>query len=174
MRYDVDIAAIERLGFVAVEASEHGLERACAAMGASLPQGARSVAGASGLMHRSGPESLVIVTDAADASSLAGRLQDAVEESSAIVADLSDAHEGIRMAGPDVVAALAQGVAIDLRLGAWAPGQAARTLCFGVEVLIIRDAPDAFRLICRASYRDFLLARLRLAAAPLQGEAAWR
>jgi sarcosine oxidase gamma subunit len=33
-------------------------------------------------------------------------------------------------------------------------------------VILCRTAPDSFAMACRASYHDFLLARLRLAADP--------
>ena len=115
MRYDVEIEALDEVGVVAVEAFVHGLARAALAMGAVLPEGARAVAIPDGVMHRCGPESLLVMTGIAEAQPLAARLGGMLDEASAIVADLSDGHGWVRLSGRDATGVLAQGVAIDLR-----------------------------------------------------------
>jgi heterotetrameric sarcosine oxidase gamma subunit len=166
-QYEASIESIA-MGVVAVEASVAGLARACALLGAHLPEGARSVATARGLVHRSGPESLLVLADPSDAALLAMRLDDGLDEPCAIVADVGDGHAWMRIAGPGALPVLAHGVAIDLRETGLAPGQATRTLCFGVEAILYRDGPEAVRVGCRASHGAFLMARLRLACNPLQ------
>lgn len=174
MQYDVTIEAINDWGLVAIEATPHGLARAALSIGFSLPEGAQSVTSAAGLLHRSGRQSIVIVAERKKAYAVVGRVKDFFDEPSAIVADLSDAYEWLILSGPDVIAVLAQGVSLDLREQAWPLNQAARTLCFAVEALIIRDQSNDFRIACRASHHDYLLARLRLAAAPAQTDVLWR
>ncbi len=164
-RYDASVHAIE-MGVIAVEGSAGALVRVVGRLGARLPAGARSAGFPQGLLHRSGPESLLVLCDVADAPALAAELEPAVDEASAIVADLTDAHSWIVLAGSDAVAVLAQGIAIDLRETAWPPGQASRTLAFGVEAILHRIERNVFRIGCRASHGEFLLARLRLACDP--------
>jgi heterotetrameric sarcosine oxidase gamma subunit len=164
-RYDANVDRIG-IGVVAVEASADALARAAGRLGATLPAGARSAGIPQGLLHRSGPESLLVLCDEVDAPALAAELETVVDEASAIVADLTDAHAWIALSGPDTLAVLAQGVAIDLRETTWPPGQAARTLAFGVEAILHRIGQDTFRIGCRASHGEFLLARLRLACDP--------
>jgi heterotetrameric sarcosine oxidase gamma subunit len=165
--YEAQVSPLDR-GVVAVEASAPALDRVAALFSVALPAGAASVAIADGLLHRSGPGSILVLTYPAAAEALAARLDAVLAEASAIVADLSDGHAWVEIAGPDWLDVLSQGVAIDLRETGLAPGQATRTLCFGVEVILVRHRPDVFRVGCRASYGPFLEARLRLAGDPLR------
>lgn len=170
--YEAQVVPLD-MGVVAVEASTQALVRLAAVLGADLPAGALSLATPHGVLHRSGPESVTVLTPAGDADALAGRLEAASGEASAIVVDMSAGHAWLQVAGPDALDVLAQGVAIDLRETALAPGQATRTLCFGVEVILLRDRLDAIRVGCRASHGSFLAARLRLACDPLGEGSPW-
>lgn len=174
MRYAVEIQALEDVGVVAVEASVHDLARAARALGVELPGGARAVPLAEGVLHRCGPESIMIVTGNVEAQPLAAKLGGVLDEASAIVADLSDGHGWVKIAGRDAMSILAQGVAIDMRNAALGLDQVARTLCFGVDAILHRESPDSFRIGCRASHAEFLLARLRLARAPAGETTTWR
>lgn len=166
-RYDAQVAPVER-DVVAVEASARALAELAALLGVALPPGAASVATDAGILHRSGPESVLVLAPAGRAAALVERLDAAVGELSAIVVDLSEGHAWLSVTGPDALDVLAQGIAIDLREAALPVGQATRTLCFGVEAILVRDGRDALRVGCRASYGEFLAARLRLACDPLR------
>ena len=170
--YEAQVVALD-MGVVAVEASASALVRLAALLGADLPAGAVSVATPHGVLHRSGPGSVTVLMPAGDAEAVAGRLEPASGEASAIVVDMSEGHAWMQVAGPDALDVLAQGVAIDLRETALAPGQATRTLCFGVEVILLRDRSGAISVGCRASHGAFLAARLRLACDPLGEGRAW-
>jgi sarcosine oxidase subunit gamma len=166
-RYDAQVAPVE-LDVVAVEASARALARVAARLGIDLPPGAASVVTDMGLLHRTGPESGLVLAPCGSAAVVVARLDATVGEGSAIVADLSEGHAWLSVTGPDALAVLVQGIAIDLREGAFPVGQATRTLCFGVEAILVRDGRDALRVGCRASYGEFLVARLRLACDPVR------
>lgn len=166
-RYDVQVAPVE-LDVVAVEASARAFVEVAALVGVNLPPGAASVATDVGLLHRTGPESGLVLAPSGSAAVLVARLDAAIGEGSAIVADLSKGHAWLSVTGPDALEVLTQGIAIDLRDAALPVGQATRTLCFGVEAILVRDGRDALRVGCRASHGEFLAARLRLACDPLR------
>ena len=166
MPYSASIRAAPARPMIAVEAGQSDLSALARALGAALPDCGVSVMAGGGMLHRFGPGSL-LWTGGPDTPAPDRSLLDAAHATGArIVADVSDAHGWIDLVGDHALAVLAQGVALDLRARAFPPGAAARTLAFGVEAILCRTAPDTFAIACRASYRDFLLARLRLAADP--------
>jgi len=170
MPYRASIHAAPARPMIAVEAGASDLAAVAGALGAALPDCGACVTAAGGTLYRFGPVSLLWTgapdTPAPDPSVL----EVAPATGARIIADVADAHGWIDLSGADACAVLAQGVALDLRETAFPPGTAVRTLAFGVEVILFRTAPDSFEIACRASYHDFLLARLRLAADPA-GEA---
>jgi heterotetrameric sarcosine oxidase gamma subunit len=166
MPYSASVCAAPARPMIAVEAGQSDLPTMARAFGAPLPDCGGSVMAAGGMLHRFGPGSL-LWTGGPDTPSPDGSLLDAAYATGAcIVADVSDAHGWIDLVGVHAIAVLAQGVALDLRAEAFPPGAAVRTLTFGVEAILCRTALDTFAIACRASYRDFLLARLRLAVDP--------
>ncbi|MFZ4532226.1 MAG: sarcosine oxidase subunit gamma [Alsobacter sp.] len=170
MPYSPTIRAAPARPMIAVEAGPSDLGAVAGALGAVLPDCGASVTAVGGTLHRFGPVSLLWI-GAPDAPAPDPSVLDATPAAGArIICDVSDAHGWIDLSGRDALSVLAQGVALDLRAGAFPPGTAVRTLAFGVEVMLRRTAPDSFAIACRASYHDFLLARLRLAADPA-GEA---
>ncbi len=166
MPYSASIRAAPARPMIAVEAGQSDLFAVARAFGAVLPDCGVSVMAGGGVLHRFGPGSL-LWTGGPDKSSPDRSLLDTAHATGArIVADVSDAYGWIDLAGVHALAVLAQGVALDLRAEAFPPGASVRTLAFGVEAILCRAAPNTFAIACRASYRDFLLARLRLAADP--------
>jgi len=166
MPYTASIRAALARSMIAIEAGSSDLAAVAGALGAALPDCGASVTAAGGTLHRFGPVSL-LWTGAPDAPAPdPSVLEDAPATGARIIADVSDAHGWIDLSGPDARAVLAQGVALDLLATAFQPGSSLRTLAFGVEVMLCRTASDSFEIACRASYHDFLLARLRLAADP--------
>lgn len=166
MPYSASIRAAPARPMIAVEAGPSDLASFAGALDAALPDCGACVTAAGGTLYRFGPVSLLWSggpdTPAPDPSTL----EEVPATGARIIADVSDAHGWIDLSGPDAFAVLAQGVALDLRATAFLPGTGLRTLAFGVEVMLVRTASDSFAIACRASYHDFLLARLRLAADP--------
>ena len=166
MPYSASIHAAPARPMIAVEAGPSDLGAIAGALGAVLPDCGASAPAGGGTLHRFGPVSL-LWTGAPGAPAPDPSVLDATPAAGArIVADVTDAHSWIDISGRDALSVLAQGVALDLRAAAFPSGIAVRTLAFGVEVILCRTAPDSFAIACRASYHDFLLARLRLAADP--------
>lgn len=165
--YEASIAPAQ-VGVVAIEASQPGLALAAQILGAVLPAPACTSTSVHGLLHRSAPESMLVLTAPDAACALAARIDAVLQDATAIVADLSDGHAWMRVAGADALDVLSQGVAIDLREAALPAGRATRTLCFGVEAILVRDGRDSLRIGVRASHGEFMAARLALACRPLQ------
>ena len=166
MPYSARIHAAPARPMIAVEAGASDLAAVAGALGAALPDCGACVTAAGGTLHRFGPVSLLWTGAPGAPAPDPLWLEDAPAMGARIIADVADAHGWIEVSGPDACAVLAQGVALDLRATAFPPGTALRTLAFGVEVMLVRTASDSFAIACRASYHDFLLARLRLAADP--------
>lgn len=167
MGYRVEICAVT-IGVVVVEASSHTLALAAGALGVGLPEGAFSTDAGAVILHRNTPEKIMLLTPTADAPDIAAHCEAIIGTASAIVVDLTDAHAWLEISGPDAIAVLSQGIALDLRETIFATNQTLLTTCFGIEAILHRVDADIFRIGCRASYGEFLLARLCLAVNPLQ------
>lgn len=166
MPYSATIRAAPARPMIAVEAGLSDLSAMACALGAALPDRGGSVLAGGGMLHRFGPSSLLWI-GLPDAHVPDHSLFEARPAACArIVADLSDSHAWIDLFGIDALAVLAQGTALDMRAAAFPDSTALRTLAFGVEVILCRNASNTFEIACRASYSEFLVARLRLAADP--------
>ncbi len=150
---------------VLVKAPADELAAVAGVFAMALPSGEGTVGTAGLLLHRTGPDSLLLLGDG-DAGALARRVAVCVDEERGMVEDLSDALAWFTVEGHEAVDVMAQGVALDLRVTQWPPGALRRTLVFGIEAYVQRQSPTGFRIGCAASHAAWLGGRLALACDP--------
>lgn len=90
----------------------------------------------------------------------------------AAVTDQSDGWVWVMLSGPDAVAVLARLCPLDLRLAAFPPGTSARTMLQHLGALIIRDAPDSFRIAAFRSMARTLKHEIEAAMSAVAARAA--
>ncbi len=93
---------------------------------------------------------------------LGGREADYAELPAAV--DVSANRVCLELSGDEAAAVLARGCALDLHPSVFPPGRCAQTLVARAQVILWRTE-DAFRLLVRPSFADYLRAWLRDAGA---------
>ena len=93
---------------------------------------------------------------------LGGREEDYPDAWAAV--DVSANRVCLELAGPGAADVLARGCALDLHPPVFPPGRCAQTLVARAQVILYRT-DDAFRLLVRPSFADYLRAWLRDAGA---------
>jgi sarcosine oxidase subunit gamma len=93
---------------------------------------------------------------------LGGREADYAELPAAV--DVSANRVCLELSGDEAAAVLARGCALDLHPSVFPPGRCAQTLVARAQVILYRTE-DAFRLLVRPSFADYLRAWLRDAGA---------
>ena len=93
---------------------------------------------------------------------LGGREQDYAEMPAAV--DVSANRVCLELSGEGAAEVLARGCALDLHPSVFPPGRCAQTLVARAQVILYRT-DDAFRLLVRPSFADYLRAWLRDAGA---------
>ena len=78
---------------------------------------------------------------------------------------VSHRNVGISVTGPRAAETINAGCPQDLSLAAFPVGACSRTILGKVEIVLLRDAEDAFRVECWRSFSDYVLAFLTDAAA---------
>lgn len=78
--------------------------------------------------------------------------------------DISHRNVGILVSGIGAEAVLNSGCPRDLSLGAFPVGRVARTVLGKVEIVLVRIAPQAFRVECWRSFSDYAFTYLQEAA----------
>jgi sarcosine oxidase subunit gamma len=93
---------------------------------------------------------------------LGGLEQDYADHSAAV--DVSANRVCLELSGEGAAEVLARGCALDLHPSVFPPGRSAQTLLARAQVILYRTE-DAFRLLVRPSFADYLRAWLRDAGA---------
>jgi len=78
--------------------------------------------------------------------------------------DISHRNVALAVTGPGAEATLSAGCPQDLSLSAFPVGAASRTVLGKVEIVLLRTAPDAFRVECWRSFSDYVFEFLGEAA----------
>jgi sarcosine oxidase, subunit gamma len=94
---------------------------------------------------------------------LGSREQDHADMPAAV--DVSANRICFELSGEGAEDVLARGCALDLHLSVFSPGRCAQTLVARAQVILYRTEADAFRLLVRPSFADYLRAWLRDAGA---------
>ena len=94
---------------------------------------------------------------------LGGREQDYADMPAAV--DVSANRVCFELSGEGAEDVLARGCALDLHPSVFPPGRCAQTLVARAQVILYRTEADAFRLLVRPSFADYLRAWLRDAGA---------
>ncbi|MEO0959366.1 MAG: sarcosine oxidase subunit gamma family protein [Pseudomonadota bacterium] len=101
------------------------------------------------------PDELLVLVPAAEAGAVAGRIEAALGEAHALVADMSSARTLFRLEGARAGEVLAKGAPLDFRDAGFAVGTARRTHLGPVAVGIWREAAEAWSLVCFRSYAPY-------------------
>lgn len=107
-----------------------------------------------------GPDEWLLIDE--DGSDLAGDCAKAKALHSAV--DISHRNVAISVAGSGAEATLSAGCPQDLSLKAFPVGDCSRTILGKVEIVLLRTAPDAFRVECWHSFSPYVAAFLADAA----------
>lgn len=135
-------------------------------LGVDLPgQREASFTGEVGLCWMS-PDELLAICDHADASAKTARLETALQDTHALVVNVSDARAVFRVSGRGAREVLAKLAPVDLSPGAFEPGMFRRTRLAQVPAALrMRDA-DTFEIICFRSVARYVFDLLKTAASP--------
>ena len=125
-------------------------------LGTSLPNRCGSVTTADGVsVLWLSPDEFLVISEQAP-TVLAAGLVEALGSGPGAVLDLSANRTTFALAGPSARAVLEKGCPLDLHPRSFAVGTAFLTLIGSVPVLLWKIADDAYRILPRSSYADFL------------------
>lgn len=146
---DVSVFEEPRLGMVSVRVAP-GKD-----LGIPLPSyGAVASAGEHSAIWL-GPDEWLVVTTA-DPVALTAQLSDALGEDRGLIADVSANRTTIRVEGPGARDLLEHGVPADLHPRAFRPGNAITTTIATVPIVLWQVDDDAYRLLPRTSFADYV------------------
>jgi sarcosine oxidase subunit gamma len=103
-----------------------------------------------------GPGWYLVVDPPGSAAALEARLREALGETFGAVVDISAQRTTLELSGPRAREVLAHGCALDLHPRAFGPGRCAQTNLAQAQVILHQTAPDAYHVLVRASYADYL------------------
>lgn len=159
----VDISEAGPQGMIALRGDLASAEvgKAAALTGCALPQVRRiSHAGAMSLAWMS-PDELLILCPYGAAPALAGRMQEALGDAHALVANVSDARAMFRLGGADVREVLAKLAPVDLSPDAFAPGMIRRTRLAQVAAAFHLRDETTCEIVCFRSVAHYVFQLLR-------------
>jgi sarcosine oxidase subunit gamma len=127
-----------------------------ASLGSSLPAGCGAVTAADdrSVLWLSPDEFLVICDD--EPGELTRTLRAALGDEPGSVIDLSANRTTFELSGPSARAALEKGCSLDLHPRTFGVGTAFVTLIGSVPVIVWKTGEDAYRILPRSSFADFL------------------
>jgi sarcosine oxidase subunit gamma len=133
-----------------------------AAFGVTLPEDpcrANDAGGRAALWL--GPDEQLLLAPAADARSIAERLQTALAGIPHSLVDVSQRQVAVRVNGPDAAELLNSGCPLDLDPAAFPPGACTRTVLAKAEVVLWRIRAQEYHLEVWRSYSAYVLGWLR-------------
>ncbi|TIS98482.1 sarcosine oxidase subunit gamma [Mesorhizobium sp.] len=147
----------ERISLRAPDASVAALSKA---LGVTLPRKPKTSAAKAGRTALwLGPDEWLVIDEAKDP--LADCAKVTVLHSAV---GISHRNVAISVTGPAAAATINSGCPQDLSLDAFPVGAASRTILGKVEIVLLRTAPDAFRVECWRSFSDYVFTFLSEAA----------
>ena len=139
---------------ISLRAGEEARAAIGKAIGATLPKAIGKATTKSGtILMCIGPDEWLIVDE--KSRGLAARLE-ALDGVLASAVDVSHRNTAINISGTGVQKALASGCPRDLRDAAFPVGACARTVLGKAEIVLVRSAPDAYRVECWRSFSDYV------------------
>jgi sarcosine oxidase subunit gamma len=103
-----------------------------------------------------GPAWYLVVGEPGAAEGLEAGLSEALGETFGAVVDVSAQRTTLELSGPRAREVLAHGCSLDLHPRAFGPGRCAQTVLAQAQVILHQTAPDAYHVLVRASYADYL------------------
>lgn len=154
-----EISFAPQLGVRAVPGSASA-ERIESILGLSLPTSHGQTTGDAGGLHCiwiSPDEFLAVDVSRRQQPGEADAAAAAIEGLPGQVIDLSGNRTILEISGPEARSVLEKGVHVDLHPRAFQVGQAVSTLLGTVPVIVHRSARDAFRVLPRSSFADYMV-----------------
>ena len=132
-------------------------EGAASAMGVALPRKPCTIS-ENGLVRVVwvGPDDWFIVGPSGQPEAIALRLREALSGMHHAVTDVSSGYTVLHLSGRPVRDVLAQGCPLDLHPRAFRPGMAVTTTLARVPLILWQVRPDAYRLLPRSSFADYV------------------
>jgi sarcosine oxidase, subunit gamma len=162
----VTLAELPPVARFSLRAGPDGRAAAAEILGLALPEriGERAVAGSrSGLCL--GPDEWMLQADEAEREAIAGALADLAARTALSAVDISDRELALVLEGPAALDLLATGCPLDL--ARMPTGSGTRTLFDTVQVVLVREAEDRFRLEVWRSFAPHVRALLDTATREL-------
>jgi sarcosine oxidase subunit gamma len=102
------------------------------------------------------PDEYLLLCEAGKEQELQDSLNSMITSSHFVITDVSDSLCALSLRGPAVRAVLAKGCGLDLHPKQFAAGQSAQSLLALSAVTLMAVADDAFILICRTSFAQYV------------------
>jgi sarcosine oxidase subunit gamma len=103
-----------------------------------------------------GPGWYLVVDAPGSAPGLEAGLREALGETFGAVVDLSAQRTVLELSGSRAREVLAHGCSLDLHSRTFGPGRCAQTNLSQAQVILHQTAPEAYHVLVRASYADYL------------------
>jgi sarcosine oxidase, subunit gamma len=116
------------------------------------------------LAVRLGPNEWFLSGPEADSDGLAAEIEAGLKDRFFALVDIGHRNAGIEVSGRDAAAILNAGCPIDLADQAFPVGAGTRTLLAKAEILLVRIAPDRYRVECWRSFATYVHGFLQEAA----------
>ena len=134
-------------------------------LGASLPDTANSVttSGERRIIWL-GPDEYLVLVKTGEEDSLSSVISGVLSSQHHAATIVTDALACLQLDGPAVRDVLAKGCALDLHHTKFTAGMCAQTLLASASITLLCEGDSSFRIICRTSFLDYVMAWLKDAA----------
>ncbi|MBS7545258.1 sarcosine oxidase subunit gamma [Ancylobacter oerskovii] len=151
------LSAIPPCTRLAFRGREAAIGPAGAAFGVDLPRTAcRFTRSGTRLAAWLGPDEWLLLAEEADPAALFADLETALAGLPHALVDVSDRSLGIALEGPRAAYVLNQGCPLDLDTAAFPVGMSTRTVFAKAEIVLLREAPERFRLEVWRSFAPYV------------------
>jgi sarcosine oxidase subunit gamma len=134
-------------------------------LGQSLPLEPNTVSTGKHRVYWLGPDEWLIISTATDAFNLADKLGQDLGKVHASVNDISGGQVTLRLEGDELRNVLSKGCTVDFHVSTFKPGDCVQSGLAKANVLIgCVDQPNAFELVVRRSFAEYLALWLQHAA----------
>ncbi|MBT5255838.1 MAG: sarcosine oxidase subunit gamma [Alphaproteobacteria bacterium] len=111
-----------------------------------------------------GPDEYLVLVKAGEEDSLSSVISGALASQHHAATIVTDALACLQLDGPAARDLLAKGCALDLHDTKFTPRMCAQTLLASASITLLCEADTSFRIICRTSFLDYVIAWLKDAA----------
>ncbi|WP_412550291.1 sarcosine oxidase subunit gamma [Shimia sp. MIT910701] len=137
-----------------------------AATGAAVPEVRKVTSGNTGAVAWMSPDELLVVVDYEAANTTVATLTDALKDSHALVANVSDARAVFRLSGDSSRDVLAKLAPVDFAKDAFGAGDIRRSRIAQVPAAVWGNEDGSFEVICFRSVAQYVFDVLKVSAQP--------